>query len=74
MKQAHRTLRLLAMAALVGWAGPATAEEIILDRLERPGLQVETDGSLTVALDTRIDQELLEEGHAVELKSHINRL
>lgn len=30
MKQAHRTLRLLAMAALVGWAGPATAEEIIL--------------------------------------------
>jgi hypothetical protein len=30
MKQAHRTLRLLALAALVSWPGPATAEEIIL--------------------------------------------
>jgi hypothetical protein len=30
MKQAHRTLRLLALAALVSWSGPATAEEIIL--------------------------------------------
>jgi hypothetical protein len=30
MKQVHARLRLLAMAALVGWAGPATAEEIIL--------------------------------------------
>jgi hypothetical protein len=30
MKQAHARLWVLAMAALVGWAGPATAEEIIL--------------------------------------------
>jgi len=30
MKQAHARLRLLAMAALVGWGGPASAEEIIL--------------------------------------------
>src|SRR5690606_39172979 len=43
---------------------PITAEDVIVTRTPREGTVVETDGELAVALDTRLDDDLIAEGLA----------
>ncbi|MDD6338810.1 MAG: isoleucine--tRNA ligase [Lentisphaeria bacterium] len=51
--------------------GPA---DIVVNRTERPGFCVAADDSLTIALDTELNDELLAEGYARELVSRIQNL
>ena len=51
--------------------GPA---DIVVNRTERPGFCVAADASLTIALDTELNDELLAEGYARELVSRIQNL
>jgi len=51
-----------------------TKEDIIIERKEREGLTVLNEGSLTVALDTKLTEELIQEGIAREFIRHIQNL
>jgi isoleucyl-tRNA synthetase len=48
-----------------------TIDDILLDRTEREGLIVENDGSLTVGIETELNDELIAEGRARELVSKL---
>jgi isoleucyl-tRNA synthetase len=48
---------------------PLTLTDVLLQRRARPGAAVATDGHVTVALDTRIDESLRREGIAREFTS-----
>ena len=48
--------------------------DIVVNRTERPGFCVAADDSLTIALDTELNDELLAEGYARELVSRIQNL
>ena len=50
------------------------APDIVVNRDERPGFCVAADTSLTVALETRLNDELLAEGYARELVSRIQSI
>ena len=43
-----------------------TSEDILIQRQEKEGLLVETDNLLTVALDTELSENLIQEGFARE--------
>ncbi len=49
-------------------------DDVILHREPREGVVIEVDGGLTVALDTELDDALLEEGLAREIVSRLQRL
>jgi isoleucyl-tRNA synthetase len=49
-------------------------DDVIVERTPKEGTIVETGEGFAVALDTRISDELLEEGLAREVISHIQRL
>lgn len=51
-----------------------TAEDIVVNRQEKPGLCVAADEFLTIALDTVLTDELKAEGYARELVSKIQNL
>ncbi|MFO7821668.1 MAG: isoleucine--tRNA ligase, partial [Lentisphaeria bacterium] len=51
-----------------------TADDIIVQREEKEGMTVANEQDITVALDTRLDDKLLEEGCARELISRIQNL
>ncbi|OPZ28700.1 MAG: Isoleucine--tRNA ligase [Lentisphaerae bacterium ADurb.BinA184] len=51
----------------------AEADVCVLRR-ERPGIAVANEGAVTVALDTRLDERLLQEGWARELVSRVQSL
>lgn len=50
------------------------AEDVLITRQPRPGLEIATEGEVTVALDTRISEELRQEGIARELVNRLNNL
>jgi isoleucyl-tRNA synthetase len=50
------------------------ASDIVVNRAERPGFCVAADASLTIALDTKLNDDLLAEGYARELVSRIQNL
>ncbi len=49
-------------------------EDVLIDRTEREGLSVITEGSLTLALDTNLTQDLIEEGIARQFIRHVQNL
>ncbi|MEE2756780.1 MAG: isoleucine--tRNA ligase [Myxococcota bacterium] len=51
-----------------------TAEDIIVVRTARGDVVIEVEGSLTVAIDHILDDELIAEGHAREITSRLQRL
>lgn len=51
-----------------------TADDIVITRMPRPGTAVASEGSLSVALDTTIDDDLRTEGTARELVNRIQSL
>jgi isoleucyl-tRNA synthetase len=51
-----------------------TPEDVLIERKEKEGLSVITEGSLTLALDTNLTQELIEEGIARQFIRHIQNL
>ena len=51
-----------------------TKEQIVLHRIERPGLRVQSDGSLVVALDAHISEQLAQEGIARDIVRHVQNL
>ncbi len=51
-----------------------TAEEMEVQKLEKEGLAVESDGAVTVALDTTIDETLRDEGYAREMVNKIQNM
>ena len=50
------------------------AEDILLERQEKPGLFAECAGTLTVALDHELTEELLQEGLAREMVNRIQSM
>ncbi len=58
----------------IGDEGPAvelTADDVLLQRIEREGMTVANEGAVTIALDTRLDQALINEGMAREFVSKV---
>ncbi|HLU53512.1 MAG TPA: isoleucine--tRNA ligase [Acidimicrobiia bacterium] len=53
---------------------PITAEDVIVTRTPREGTVVETDGELAVALDTRLDDDLIAEGLARDVVNRIQQV
>ena len=51
-----------------------TADQIIVQRTEKENLKVINEGSLTVALDPQIDEELYQEGIIRDIIRHIQNL
>jgi isoleucyl-tRNA synthetase len=53
---------------------PISLEQVVVDRIEKEQLKVLNDGSLTVALDPELTEELLQEGIARDLVRGIQNL
>ena len=53
---------------------PVGLEDVVVEREPRGDVVVENEGSLTVALDTELDDELIQEGLARELVSRLQRM
>ncbi len=51
-----------------------TKEDIIINREEKEGLTVMNEGTLTVALDTHLTQDLIDEGIARQFIRHVQNL
>jgi len=51
-----------------------TNEDVIVERQEKEGLTILNDGSLTIALDTVLTQDLIDEGIVREFIRHIQNL
>ncbi|QTQ16336.1 isoleucine--tRNA ligase [Treponema parvum] len=51
-----------------------TAEKIVVDRIEKEGMKVINDGTLTVGLDAKISDELRKEGYVRDLVRGIQNL
>ncbi|MCK5843962.1 MAG: isoleucine--tRNA ligase, partial [Victivallales bacterium] len=51
-----------------------TADDVVLQREERPGMCVATDNNLTIALDTNLTDELRKEGVAREFVSRVQNI
>ncbi len=49
-------------------------EEVLVERLDKPGWAVVADGGVTVALDTALDDELLREGRVYDLVHQVNTM
>jgi isoleucyl-tRNA synthetase len=49
-------------------------DEVIVERLEKAGWAVTSDGGVTVALDTTLDDELRREGRVYELIHLVNTM
>ncbi len=49
-------------------------EDVLIERKEKEGLTILNDGTLTVALDTNLTKELIEEGIAREFIRHIQNM
>ncbi|MCE5330285.1 isoleucine--tRNA ligase [bacterium] len=49
-------------------------EEVLVEATDKEGLSVESDGEITVGLDTKISEELLNEGFCRELIHHIQNI
>ena len=47
-------------------------DEVIVERLDKPGWAVASDEGVTVALDTALDDELRREGRVYELIHQVN--
>jgi isoleucyl-tRNA synthetase len=57
-----------------GTAFELAADDIIINRTEKPGMTVANEGAVTVALDTRLTEELMLEGWAREVVSKLQNL
>ena len=57
-----------------GTAYSLTNEDVIVERQEKEGLTILNDGSLTIALDTVLTQDLIDEGIVREFIRHIQNL
>ena len=64
----------LAITLSDGSSAGITAADLIIQREERPGLVAASEGGVTIALDTRLTEELEAEGTARELVSRIQNL
>jgi len=51
-----------------------TAEDLVVQRTEKPGVTVATEGGVTVALETVLSTELVQEGLARELVSKLQNI
>jgi isoleucyl-tRNA synthetase len=51
-----------------------TPEDVLLQRQEKEGLLVETDNRLTVALDTELNENLIQEGFAREFVNKVQNM
>ena len=51
-----------------------TPEDILIQRQEKEGLLVETDNLLTVALDTELSENLIQEGFAREFINKVQNM
>jgi len=51
-----------------------TVDDVLVHRHERPGVTVANEGEITVALDTRLNDELIREGWAREFVSRIQNM
>jgi len=49
-------------------------DEVIVERLDKPGFAVVSEDGVTVALDTALDDELRRDGRVYELIHHVNTL
>jgi len=57
-----------------GQAIELTGADLVINRVEKEGLIIENEGTLTVVLDTHLSQELIEEGLIRELVHQIQNL
>ena len=53
---------------------PVTAEDVLVQRTPKGDVVIETDGPLTVALETDVDEALLQEGLVREITSRIQKV
>ncbi len=51
-----------------------TAEDVVVQRTARPGVVLEVEGAMTVALDTNLTPELVAEGLVRELVNRVQRM
>jgi len=51
-----------------------SADDILIQRTEKEGMTVANEGDITVALDTRLSPELIQEGWAREIVSKLQNL
>ena len=51
-----------------------TSEDILIHREEKKGLLVETDNLMTVALDTKLSPDLIQEGFAREFVNKVQNM
>lgn len=65
--------RLVAGETLEVAGFPIEGEDVIVTRSPREGTVVETDGELAVALDTRLDEDLVAEGLARDVVSRVQQ-
>jgi len=59
---------------LEGLELPLTEEEIVIDRQEKENLVIQNDGTLTVAIDQKLSEELISEGLIRELVHQIQNI
>jgi len=64
----------LAMENGAGDTVDITAEDLVIERTPKTGLVVATDGDLVVALETALDEALINEGHAREFTSKLQNM
>ncbi len=64
----------LELKAADGTVFPITQEEVVIQRTEKPGMTVANEGDITVALDTRLTDALIQEGWAREIVSKLQNL
>jgi len=50
------------------------AEDLVIERTPKAGLVVATEGDLVVALETKLDEALINEGHAREFTSKVQNM
>ena len=62
------------MAREVTITAAITTADILVTRTPKEGVVIESDGGLTVAFDTTLDNALLEEGRTREIVSRLQRV
>ncbi len=76
---AEQAARLLETEARIGITvdgkeEPLAADELIVEKAERPGFVIEQGGGLAVGINTRLSEELMREGIARELVHKVQNL
>ena len=65
---------LISISFADGSSAEITADDLIIQREQKPGMTVATENGITIALDTNLNDDLIAEGFAREFVSKIQNL